>query len=223
MLKKGFTIIELLIVIAIISILVGVAVPYYNDYIIDARLSVLKQNAATFRNSLNQFRGDNLRGPFAVNVYQGGTLLHANPLSGAADGSELTSGPIQIINNAPTRRQNIKYIPSMPVFTDPFNGGNITPPSIAVSGTSASAYYYDLAGGNAGSFDFDINNDGTFTDDSEFAFLDGNNDKRFNQTYDTILFFDTRSAYPGAVLPAADGTPLDFTEITITDSAGNAH
>jgi len=166
MLKKGFTIIELLIVIAIISILVGVAVPYYNDYITDARLSVLKQNAATFRNSLNQFRGDNLRGPFAVSVYKGGTLLHANPLSGAADGSELVSGPIQIINNAPTRRQNIKYIPAMPVFTDPFSGGNITPPDIEVS--EPSAYFYDS---NAnGRFDFDIDGNSDMSD-SEFAFL----------------------------------------------------
>jgi len=218
MFKKGFTIIELLIVIAIISILVGVAVPYYNDYITDARLSVLKQNAATFRNSLNQFRGDNLRGPFAVSVYKGGTLLHANPLSGAADGSELVSGPIQIINNAPTRRQNIKYIPAMPVFTDPFNASNITAPSIAVSGPSA--YFYDKAPAN-GRFDFDPNNDGNMAD-SEFAFLKGGNDDKFDSTYDTILFFDTRASY-GAFNAADPTTALDFTEITITDSAGNTH
>jgi len=218
MFKKGFTIIELLIVIAIISILVGVAVPYYNDYIVDARLSVLKQNAATFRNSLNQFRGDNLRGPFAVDVYKGPTLLHTNPLSGTANGSELISGPIQVITNVPTRRQNIKYIPAMPVFTDPFNGGNITAPSIAVS--VPSAYFYDKAPGN-GRFDFDPNNDNDMAD-SEFAFLDGNNNAQFETTYDTILFFDTRASY-GPFNAADPTTALDFTEITITDSAGNAH
>jgi len=221
MLKKGFTIIELLIVIAIISILVGVAVPYYNDYITDARLSVLKQNAATFRNSLNQFRGDNLRGPFAVSVYKGGTLLHANPLSGAADGSELVSGPIQIINNAPTRRQNIKYIPAMPVFTDPFSGGNITPPDIEVS--EPSAYFYDS---NAnGRFDFDIDGNSDMSD-SEFAFLNGDSNTEFNTTYDTILFFDTRTAaavYVQPFDPTLARTPLDFTQVKIKDSSGNAH
>ena len=217
MFKKGFTIIELLIVIAIISILVGVAVPYYNDYITDARLSVLKQNAATFRNSINQFRGDNLRGPFAVNVYKGPALMHANPLSGAADASELIAGPIQIVANAPIRRQNIKYIPAMPVFTDPFNGGNITPPSVTVSG--ASAYFYDKDAD--GFFDFDPDNNGNMSD-SEFAFLDGNNDTKFDKTFDTILFFDTRASY--TPFNAANPTiALDFTEITITDSSGNAH
>ncbi len=217
MFKKGFTIIELLIVIAIISILVGVAVPYYNDYITDARLSVLKQNAATFRNSINQFRGDNLRGPFAVNVYKGPTLMHTNPLSGDTNSSELIAGPIQIINNVPTRRQNIKYIPSMPVFTDPFNGGNITAPSVAVSGPSA--YFYDKDAD--GFFDFDPNNDADMAD-SEFAFLDGNNNAQFDSNFDTILFFDTRASY--APFNAANPTTaLDFTVVTITDSSGNTH
>ncbi|HNX74093.1 MAG TPA: type II secretion system protein [Candidatus Rifleibacterium sp.] len=218
--KKGFTIIELLIVIAIISILVGAAVPYYNDYITDARLSVLKQNAATIRNSINQFRGDNLRGPFAVIVKKGGAIIHAGPLTSVANGSELVSGPIQIIDLKPTRRPNINYLPSMPVFTDPFNGGNITAPNIVT--ITPSAYFYDLGAGTAGAFDFDINNDNNYSD-SEFAFLDGNNDQMFNANTDTILFFDTKTAYPGAVLPGGAATPLDYTNLTITDSTGATH
>ncbi len=219
--KKGFTIIELLIVIAIISILVGVAVPYYNDYITDARLSVLKQNAATFRNTISQFRGDNLRGPFAVDVKIAGTIVHSGPFSPNPNGSELISGPIQIIENKATRRTNIRYLPSMPVFTDPFNGGNIVPPAVVTA--SPSAYFYDgLAGGTAGAFDFDINSNANFSDDSEFAFLDGNNDQMFNANTDTILFFDTKAAY-GGTLPAGVATPLDYTNISITDSTGVKH
>ncbi len=219
--KKGFTIIELLIVIAIISILVGVAVPYYNDYITDARLSVLNQNAATFRNTLNQFRGDNLRGPFAVDVRIAGAIVHTGPFSSTSNGSEVISGPIQIIDNKATRRTNIRYLPSMPVFTDPFNGGNIVPP--AVTTNTPSAYFYDLGAGTAGAFDFDIDNDGNYSDDSEFAFLDGNNDQDFDANTDTILFFDTKAAYPGGVLPGGAATALDYTNITITDSTGAQH
>ena len=37
--KRAFTLIELLIIIAIIAILVGVAIPYYQDYIKQAKLT----------------------------------------------------------------------------------------------------------------------------------------------------------------------------------------
>ncbi|MDD3146326.1 MAG: prepilin-type N-terminal cleavage/methylation domain-containing protein [Candidatus Riflebacteria bacterium] len=216
--KQGFTIIELLIVIAIISILVGVAVPYYNDYITDARLSVLKQNIATFRNSVNQFRGDNLRGPFAVPVNLSGSTILTDPLSGSTTGSELIAGPIQIIDNEAKRRPNIKYLPSMPVFADPFSGGNITPPNFATA--SPSAYFYDRV--NIGSFDFDPDNIAA-TNDSEFAFIDGNNDQMYNSNTDTILFFDSTASYPGGVLPGGVATALDYTHVTLIDSTGNSY
>lgn len=218
MIKKGFTLIELLIVIAIISILVGVAVPYYNDYITDARLSVLKQNLATFRNSINQFRGDNLRGPFLVDVADGGTVIHTGPFSGAANGSELVSGPIQIVEGLPTKRSNIKYLPSMPVLQDPLTGANLGLPNLGA--TAPSAYFYD-ANAN-GRYDFDLNNDANYSD-SEFAFLDGNNNGIYDSSapyvtthsskFDTILFFDTATG-TNTILP------LDYTSLIATDAAG---
>ncbi|GAB1353030.1 hypothetical protein MASR1M12_17630 [Erysipelotrichia bacterium] len=72
--------------------------PYYNDYITDARLSVLKQNLATYRNTINQFRGDNLRGPFRIRVEGAGTLHSTDLFSTTKLG--LTAGPIQIIQGA---------------------------------------------------------------------------------------------------------------------------
>jgi len=215
--KQGFSIIELLIVIAIISILLGVAVPYYNDYIYDARLNVLKQNVATFRNSVNQFRGDNVRGPFAVEVRKGGSVIHSDPLSNAADGSELVSGPIQMIGNpsVPTRRANIVYLQTAPVFIDPQSG--ISVPTANITVASPSAYFYDNDAN--GAFDFDPNNDDDYSD-SEFAFIDGNNNGTYESEFDTILFFDTQSIYTPFPPDAATSKALDFTSFSVRDSAG---
>ena len=73
--KKGFSLIELLIVVAIIAVLAGVAIPYYNDYIIDSRTSVLQNNLATIRKAINQFRADNQRGPILRQIKEDSTEI----------------------------------------------------------------------------------------------------------------------------------------------------
>ncbi len=193
MTKKGFTIIELLIVIAIIGILVGVAVPYYNDYIYDARMSTLKQNLATYRQVLNQFRGDNLRGPIMVEV-AGSVALPADGWKSSAH-SELTAGPIQIVDNAVTRRTNLNYLPQMPVFLDPKDGSPV--PSSAWSFGGGTAFYHDTDADNI----FDV--------DNELAFVDNNG----NSTYDvggvdTVLFLGASTAGAAKL--------LDYTSFTVT-------
>ncbi|MBU1108304.1 MAG: prepilin-type N-terminal cleavage/methylation domain-containing protein [Candidatus Riflebacteria bacterium] len=196
MTKKGFTIIELLIVIAIISILVGVAVPYYNDYIYDARLSTLRQNLASYRSVLNQFRGDNSRGPFLVPVSSGTFSLHVDPRSGNASGSELVSGSVQNISNVFVRRSNLKYLLSMPVFLNPKDGSPI--PSSDWTLGSPSAYYYD------------VDTNGTFDIGTEFAFADYDNNASFTASIDAQILNSVALSGSGA------GDPLDYTSFVVT-------
>ena len=57
--SKGFTIIELMIGIAILAVIAGIAVPIYNNYIREARLGAARTNMEGLRIYLEDWRLDN--------------------------------------------------------------------------------------------------------------------------------------------------------------------
>jgi len=61
--SRGFTLIELMIVISVILILVSVALPAYNQSIWRARESVLKQNLFALRSVISQYTLDKQKAP----------------------------------------------------------------------------------------------------------------------------------------------------------------
>jgi general secretion pathway protein G len=61
--KSGFTMIELLIVMAVITILVSMAVPYYQKSIIRSKESVLRNNLFTLRTVIDEFTMDKGKAP----------------------------------------------------------------------------------------------------------------------------------------------------------------
>lgn len=59
----GFTLLELMIVISIIAILMAVAIPVYNQSVVQARESVLRSNLQTLRKVISQYTLDKQKAP----------------------------------------------------------------------------------------------------------------------------------------------------------------
>jgi general secretion pathway protein G len=89
---RGFTLIELMIVISIILILVSVALPAYNQSIVRARESVLKQNLFTLRSVISQYTLDKQKAPQALDDL-------------------VSAGYLKQIPNDPMTGQNSTWVP----------------------------------------------------------------------------------------------------------------
>ena len=73
--KKGYTLLELMIVVAIVGILVSLAIPSFQQSAIKAKETALKQNLFTMRTVLDQYYAD--RGDYPDNLE---ALVEANYL-----------------------------------------------------------------------------------------------------------------------------------------------
>ncbi len=61
--RAGFTIIELMVVMAIVLVILSVAVPLYNKSVIRARETVLHQNLVTMRAVIDEYTYDKQKAP----------------------------------------------------------------------------------------------------------------------------------------------------------------
>jgi len=86
--SRGFTLIEMMIVISILLILLAIAIPAYNQSIIHARESVLRQDLFQLRSLISQYTLDKQKAPQSLDdLVTAGYLkqLPVDPTTGKAD------------------------------------------------------------------------------------------------------------------------------------------
>jgi len=86
--RLGFTMIEIMIVMAIISILVAIAAPMYQKSVVRAKESVLKQNLFSIRQVIDEYTYDKAKAPQSLqDLVSAGYLrqIPVDPITGQAD------------------------------------------------------------------------------------------------------------------------------------------
>ncbi len=97
----GFTMIELMIVMAVISILVAIAVPMYQKSVIRAKESVLRQNLFSLRTVIDEYTYDKAKAPQSLqDLVSAGYLrqIPVDPMTGQADWAIVMEDAVTSVN-----------------------------------------------------------------------------------------------------------------------------
>ena len=104
--QRGFTLIELMVVMAIISVLLAIALPIYQKSIIRAKESVLMNNLFTLRSMIDEYTIDKQKAPESLqDLVSDGYLrqIPQDPMTGSNTTwkIEMEDTPVGGSNNPP--------------------------------------------------------------------------------------------------------------------------
>jgi general secretion pathway protein G len=101
--SRGFTLIEMMIVMAIIVILIAIAVPFYQKAIIRAKESVLHNNLMAMRNAIDEYSFDKQKAPASLqDLVKDGYLrdVPKDPIAQTSDWKTIIEDAGQAVNSA---------------------------------------------------------------------------------------------------------------------------
>ncbi len=90
--QRGFTLLELMVVIAIIVILIGMAAVHYEHSVMSAREAVLKSDLRAMREAIENYTADKLAAPQSLDDLKG-TYLHEIPIDPITHKNDWTTVP----------------------------------------------------------------------------------------------------------------------------------
>lgn len=86
--KRGFTLVELMVVMAIIALLLALALPRYFNHLESSRETILKQDLVVMRDAIDKFHGDRGRYPNSLDELVSERYLRALPVDPITERSD---------------------------------------------------------------------------------------------------------------------------------------
>jgi general secretion pathway protein G len=99
--RCGFTLLELMIVISMLMILMAVAVPLYQQHVIQAREAVLKENLYQLDSVIEQYKEDKGQSPQSLDDLVTAGYFHElpkDPMTGKADWTTDPEDPMAAVD-----------------------------------------------------------------------------------------------------------------------------
>jgi general secretion pathway protein G len=78
--RRGFTLVELMVVMAIIALLLALALPRYFNHLESSRETILKQDLAVMRDAIDKYHGDRGRYPDSLDELVSARYLRSLPV-----------------------------------------------------------------------------------------------------------------------------------------------
>ncbi len=85
---RGFTLIELVVALALLALLISIAVPQYFGMVERGRLAVQSQNLTIMRDAIDKFQGDRGRYPNSLEELVSAKYLRAVPVDPVTEQSD---------------------------------------------------------------------------------------------------------------------------------------
>jgi general secretion pathway protein G len=85
---RGFTLVELMVVMAIIALLLALALPRYFNHLERSRETILKQDLVTMRDAIDKYHGDRGRYPDSLDELVKARYLRALPVDPITERSD---------------------------------------------------------------------------------------------------------------------------------------
>jgi len=123
--QKGFTLIELMIVVAIIAILAAIAISQYQDYVIRSQVSEGSSLADGVKTAVGEFV--NNTGRFPSTNQSAGLATSTSIVGNYVSEVDVSSGPVVVKYSSASPRKANKAIDTLTLtFSPQTNAGSIT-------------------------------------------------------------------------------------------------
>ena len=120
--SPGFTLLELMVVVSIISILLGIAAVRYNQSITRSKEAVLRQDLFTIRQAIDQFTLDKQRAPSSLEELVSADYMRSLPVDPMTNQRDWQTVYEDVVLSADQTATGITNVHSASDRVSPFDG-----------------------------------------------------------------------------------------------------